>query len=78
MDKEEAERLARAIERTRVDWIQVRGIEYNPMTGTYELDCVYRHDQALTQWTEMWIRNPRDWIDLLTRHGDDWGELELP
>lgn len=76
MNQEEAERLAGAIERTRVDWIQVRGIEYNPMTGTYELDCVYRHDQA--QWTEMWIRNPRDWIDLLTRHGDDWGGLELP
>ncbi len=78
MDKEEAERLARLIERTRVEWIQVRRIEYNPLLGKYELICHYRRDTALTRWTELRIRSPRQWIDLLTRQSDDLGGLELP
>ncbi len=78
MDKEEAERLARAIERTCVDWLQVRGIEYNPLLGKYELTCSYKRDKALARWTELRIRSPRQWIDLLTRRNDDLGGLELP
>lgn len=78
MDKEEAERLVRAIVRTRVDWIEVRGIQYNPTTREYELNCLYRRDKEVAQWTLLRIRSPREWIDLLTKHNDDFGGLELP
>ena len=78
MDKEEAERLARAIERAHVDWIQVRGINYNALLGKYELTCSYKRDKALARWTELRIRSPRQWIDLLTRRNDNPGGLELP
>jgi len=79
MDKEEAERLDRAIRKAAVAWLQVQAIEYNTGTHTYELKCAYRqgrkglfHPQET--WTTLWIKNPRQWIDLLTKHRDD---LEL-
>ena len=78
MDQQEAERLAKLIERTRVEWIQVRGIEYSPLVGTYELNCLYRRERALTGWSELRLRSPRQWIDLLTKRSDDFGGLELP
>ena len=78
MDKEEAERLARLIERTRVEWIQVRGIEYSSLTRKYELNCSYRPDASLTHWTELRIRSPRQWIDVLTRRSGGFGGWELP
>lgn len=80
MDKEEAERLVRAIQRAHVDWIQVHELAFNSMRNTSELTCAYkqehkelfRHKDA---WTTLWIKSPREWIDLLTTHRDD---LELP
>ncbi len=42
MDKEEAERLARAIRKAPVDWIQVSGVEQNPSTNAYEVKCEYK------------------------------------
>ena len=69
MDKDEGERLAKAIARTRVAWLEVRGIERNPITGEYELNCLYRHEKGLAPWTELRIRSPRQWIDLLTSRG---------
>ena len=39
MDKEEAERLARAIQKAPVTWIQVQAIECKPVTHTHELKC---------------------------------------
>ncbi len=42
MDKEEAERLARAIRKAPVNWIQVSGVEHNPTTNTYEVKCEYK------------------------------------
>ena len=80
MDKEEAERLARAIRKAPVAWIQVQAIECTPVTQTYELKCAYRQERKRlfhTQetWTTLWIKSPRQWIDLLTTHRDD---LELP
>jgi hypothetical protein len=80
MDKEEAERLVRAIERTQVDWLQVEVVELNSTTQAYELKCLYRQRRkglfhAQESWTTLWIKNPREWIDLLTKHRDD---LELP
>ncbi len=78
MNQEEAERLRRAIERTRLDWIQVRGIEYNQLTAKYELTCSYSSDTSLTRWTELRIRSPRQWINVLTRRSGGLGGLELP
>jgi len=42
MDKEEAERLARAIRKTPLNWIQVSAVEQNPTTNTYEVKCEYK------------------------------------
>ncbi len=39
MDKEEAERLARAIRKAPVDWIQVSEVEQNPTMNTYKVKC---------------------------------------
>jgi hypothetical protein len=80
MDKEEAERLARAIRKAPVTWIQVQAIESPSGTDTYALKCAYRQGRKRllhTQqtWTTLWITSPRQWIDLLTKHRDD---LELP
>ncbi len=79
MDKEEAERLVRAIRKVPVDWIQVQGIEFNSATGIYELKCAYRQARKglfhQESWTTLWIKSPRQWIDLLIQHRDD---LELP
>jgi hypothetical protein len=80
MDKEEAERLAGAIRKAPVDWIQVQAIECKPMTHTHELKCAYRQERKglfhpQETWTTLWIKSPRQWIDLLTKHRDD---LELP
>jgi hypothetical protein len=80
MDKEEAERLVRAIQKAPVDWIQVQGIEFNAATGTHELKCMYRQARkglfhAQENWTRLSIKSPRQWIDLLTKYRDD---LELP
>ncbi len=81
MDNEEAERLARAIRKAPVAWIQVQAIACKPATHTYELKCAYRRQERKrlfhTQetWTTLWIKSPRQWIDLLTKQRDD---LELP
>ncbi len=80
MDKEEAERLARAIRKAPVDWIQVSGVEQNPTTDKYEVKCVYKQAQkglfhSKESWTTLLIKSPRQWIDVLTHHGDG---LELP
>jgi hypothetical protein len=80
MDKEEAERLVRAVRKAPADWIQVQGVEFNSATDMYELKCSYRqarkglfHGQE--NWTTLSIKSPRQWIDLLTKHRDDF---ELP
>ncbi len=78
--EEEAERLARAIRKAPVDWIQVRGVEQNPTTHTYEVTCVYKQAQkglfhARESWMTLQITSPRQWIDLLTQHG---GGFERP
>lgn len=80
MDKDEAERLARAIHMVHMDWIKVGAVVYNHATGTYEVQCEYQQeDQGPTLSRESWmtlqIKSPRQWIDLLTQHG---GGLELP
>ena len=80
MDKEEAERLGRAIQRTPVDWIQVQEITFDPVALTYELKCAYRQGRkglfhTQERWTTLQLKSPRQWIDLLTKHRDD---LELP
>lgn len=79
MDQEEAERLARAIRKAAADWIQVQGVEFNTVKGTYELKCLYRQGRKglfhQENWTTLWIKSPRQWIDLLIKHRDD---LELP
>jgi len=78
MDKEEAERLARAIRKAPVDWIQVSGVEQNPTTNTYEVTCEYKQPQkglfhARESWTTLVIKSPRQWIDFLTQHGSGLG-----
>ncbi len=80
MDKDEAERLARAIRMVQMDWIRVSAVAYNPTTDTYEVQCEYQQeDQGPTLSRESWetlqIKSPRQWIDILTQHG---GGLELP
>ena len=80
MDKDEAERLARAIRKAPVDWIQVSGVDYFPKTDTYEVKCEFKQAHkglfhASESWTTLWIKSPRQWIDLLTQHA---GGLELP
>lgn len=79
MDKEEAERLVRAIQKAPVDWIQVQLVEFNSTVGTYEVKCAYRQARKglfhQESWTTLWIKSPRQWIDLLIKHRDD---LELP
>ena len=80
MDKDEAERLARAIRMVKMDWIQVSGVEVNSLTGKYEVKCEYKQEQkglfhSRDSWTTLMIKSPRQWIDLLTQHG---GGLELP
>jgi len=80
MDKEEAERLARAIRKAPVDWIQVSGVEQNPTTDKYEVKCEYKLAQkgllhSRESWTTLLIKSPRQWIDLLTQRS---GGLELP
>ena len=80
MDKNEAERLARAIRMMQMDWIKVDGIVHNSTTNQYEVQCMFqREDQGQTlsreSWTMLKIKSPRQWIDILTQHG---GGLELP
>ena len=80
MDKDEAERLARAIRMVHMDWIKVDKIVYNPTTDMHEVQCEYQQvDQGQTPSRESWktlqIKSPRQWIDVLTQHG---GGLELP
>jgi len=80
MDKDEAERLARAIRRLKRDWIQVSGVEYHPFTDQYEVKCEEKHlhtglFHSRASWTTLWITSPRQWIEVLTHHG---GRLELP
>jgi hypothetical protein len=80
MDKNEAERLARAIRMVQMDWIRVSAVAYNPTTDQYEVQCEYQQagqGQVLSKesWTTLQIKSPRQWIDVLTQHG---GGLELP
>ena len=80
MDKNEAERLARAIRIIQMDWIKVDGIVHNSTTNQYEVQCTYQsEDQGQTlsgsSWAMLKIKSPRQWIEILTQHG---GGLELP
>ena len=79
MDKDEAERLARAIRMVHMDWIKVDGVAYNPTTDRYEVQCEYQQENQEhahpESWTTLQIKSPRQWIDLLMQHG---GGLELP
>jgi hypothetical protein len=74
MDKQEAERLVRAIERTRVAWLQVDQIVFNEASNAYELKCSYRGPGAWlgagAVWRTRWITSPREWITLLTSQRD--------
>ena len=45
MDKGEAERLDRAIQRASVKWIQVQEITFDPVALTYTLKCAYRQER---------------------------------
>ncbi len=55
MDNKEAERLARAIRKAPVVWIQVQAIECKPVTHTYELKCAYRQERkGLSHPQETW------------------------
>jgi hypothetical protein len=74
MDKDEAERLSRAIRMVHMDWIKVDQVVHNSNTDTYEVQCSYLqgdHGQTLSgeAWTVLQINSPRQWIDLLTQHG---------
>ena len=75
MDKHEAERLARAIRHAPVDWIRVQAVERNLASNTYEIQCSYKQKarELLSSWTPLWIKTPRQWIDLLTSRSDDLG-----
>jgi hypothetical protein len=80
MDKDEAERLARAIHMVHMDWIKVGAVAFNPTTDTYEVQCEYQQayqgqTPSKESWTTLHIKSPRQWIDVLTQHG---GGLELP
>lgn len=80
MDKDEAERLAKAIRLVRMDWIKVEGVEYNASASTFEVVCLYRSAQTeysplKASWATLLITNPRQWITILTQRG---GGLELP
>jgi hypothetical protein len=80
MDKNEAERLARAIRMMQMDWIKVDEIVHNSATNQYEVRCSYQSEdqgQALSRssWTTLKIKSPRQWIEILTQHG---GGSELP
>jgi hypothetical protein len=80
MDKDEAERLVRAIRMVHMDWIKVDQVVHNPNTDTYQVHSSYlQGDLGQTisgeAWTVLQIKSPRQWIDLLTQHG---GGLELP
>ncbi len=74
MDKQEAERLVRAIERMHVAWIQVDRIVFNETRNAYELECSYRGPAgrlgARAIWRSQRITSPREWIGLLTKHRD--------
>lgn len=74
MDKQEAERLVRAIERTHVAWLQVDQIVFNSIRNAYELECSYRGPAgflgAKAVWRTRRITSPREWIGLLTEHRD--------
>jgi len=80
MDKQEAERVAKAIHKMTVSWIAVRGVELNPLTQTYEVRCTYkqRYMRRDAAWTEVRISTPRQWIELLTHRRPDGDGLELP
>jgi len=80
MDKNEAERLARAIRMVQMDWIKVSAVAYNPTTDQYEVQCEYQQAgqvqaHSKESWTTLQIKSPRQWIEVLTQHG---GGLELP
>ncbi len=80
MDKDEAERLARAIRLVQMDWIKVGRVELNATTGKYEVRCELKQAQlgllhARESWTPLQIASPRQWITLLTQYDDGF---ELP
>lgn len=74
MDKQEAERLVRAIERTQIAWLQVDHLVFNETTKGYELLCSHRGPAgflgAKAIWRSTCIRTPREWIGLLTTNQD--------
>ena len=80
MDKLEAERVAGAIRKMNMEWIQVSAVEYNPLLDIYEVKCAYKRERGnisrpTDTWTTIFIKSPRQWIDLMTGHRDDF---ELP
>ena len=72
MDKQEAERLVRAIEQMDVAWLQVEQIVFNETCNAYVLKCSFRGPAgwlgAKAVWRTLWITTPREWISLLTEH----------
>jgi hypothetical protein len=74
MDKQEAERLVRAIERMHVAWLQMDQMVFNETRNAYELKCNYRGPAgwlgARAVWRTRWITSPRDWIDMLIAQRD--------
>lgn len=78
MDRHEAERLGRAIERTQVAWLHVEQIVFNETRGAYELQCrecgPARFGEAGAVWRTRWITSPREGIHvLITAKRDDHG-----
>lgn len=73
MDKNEAERLATAIRKAPVDWIQVQAVEWNQTANKYERQCSYKQQDIVLvpSWTLLCIKSPRQGIDLLTSRSDD-------
>src|SRR5271169_6128986 len=55
MDKDEAERLARAIRMLHMNWIKVGAVVYNPTIDAYEVQCEYQQrEQGPTHSRESW------------------------
>lgn len=80
MDKDEAERLARAIQILRMDWIEVCGVEYSLKTGQFEVRCSWKQEKkelfpAGESWIPLLITNPRQWITILRERGGDLERL---
>jgi hypothetical protein len=60
--------------------LSFRGVELNPVTQSYEVRCTYKQQATWREaaWTEIHIRTPQQWIELLTQCDPDDDDLELP